>query len=340
MCLTVYLRQLMLFVIISFVFIGCRTVVNIPVDALRPAKKTYPFEIKRVGVINASHVMQINSFNNLESAYLFELDTSILCTAVSYITDQLSGSPRFDSVAHLKGIYYRKPNDFFKPISWTEIDSLSSQLNVDGILAVEAIKFIDTLVSYHYFRDFEYTKGEYQALIIMTQWNLYNQLSHKIIDNWVQADTLIYNDGPYFQYLNKLLAIEQNRGYFANEIAQSMAYKISTCMAPYWETCIRSYFMFSKAEFVKADNLIRQNKWLEAAKIWSLYENDPNPKTAAIACYNMALVCEVQGKYTLALDWLDKSYEKYPTNLALKYRQILKQRLIESVILDSQLNIE
>ena len=57
---------------------------------------------------------------------------------------------------------------------------------------------------------------------------------------------------------------------------------------------------------------------------------------AGRACYNMAIISEINGDLDGAIQWAQKSYENYNIRLALNYLNILKYRQSQNEILKSQ----
>lgn len=92
-----------------------------------------------------------------------------------------------------------------------------------------------------------------------------------------------------------------------------------------------------------AEKYALNNEWLKAAEIWNKQSKNKNPRMAAKACYNMALVCEMEGKLDNAIDWLVQSHsmlkvnneehkeicKRYITVLALRKKEI--ERLAHQV---------
>ena len=54
------------------------------------------------------------------------------------------------------------------------------------------------------------------------------------------------------------------------------------------------------------------------------------------ACYNMAIINEINGNLDKAIEWAQKSYEDYNDKLALQYLNILKNRKSKNIELQMQ----
>ena len=55
-----------------------------------------------------------------------------------------------------------------------------------------------------------------------------------------------------------------------------------------------------------------------------------------MACYNMAIINEINGELDEAISWAQKSYEDYNNKLALEYVRILRNRKAKAETLKRQ----
>ena len=76
--------------------------------------------------------------------------------------------------------------------------------------------------------------------------------------------------------------------------------------------------------------------WDAAAKLWNEAANSSSRKVAGRACYNMAIISEINGDLNGALQWAKKAYVVYRTPYALDYVNILQQRQSNDAVLRSQ----
>ena len=75
--------------------------------------------------------------------------------------------------------------------------------------------------------------------------------------------------------------------------------------------------------------MAQTGNWTEAAKIWETETRNPDPKVAGSACYNMAIINEINGDLDAAIGWAQKGYENYANRLSLYYVNILKNRKVK-----------
>ena len=97
--------------------------------------------------------------------------------------------------------------------------------------------------------------------------------------------------------------------------------------------------MPSAEEMKLAAEYAYNDQWRDAAKIWKVFTDDDNLRLAAAACHNMALVCEVEGKLEIAVEWLEESLNKYRTYTSNNYLIEINRRIMESSRLDKQFGV-
>jgi hypothetical protein len=68
--------------------------------------------------------------------------------------------------------------------------------------------------------------------------------------------------------------------------------------------------------------------------VWAKYVNDENSDLAAIACFNMAVGCEMLGEYELALKWLENIKRKNPSYYWDEYKRLIERRREDKSIID------
>jgi len=59
-------------------------------------------------------------------------------------------------------------------------------------------------------------------------------------------------------------------------------------------------------------------------------------KIAGRACYNMAIINEINGNLDEALQWAQKSYEDYNDKMGIRYARILENRIYKNSVVKMQ----
>lgn len=108
----------------------------------------------------------------------------------------------------------------------------------------------------------------------------------------------------------------------------------------HWEWVQRDYYKGGSADMRAAWHCLDSSDWAGAAAKWKLVAKDSlkNPKTAAKACYNMALYCELNGDIAGALAWIARS-KKLENVLAVYYGRIIREYSGDTVLLTQQLAV-
>lgn len=88
----------------------------------------------------------------------------------------------------------------------------------------------------------------------------------------------------------------------------------------------------------RAERMALSKDWEGALKNWTtVYESSTKKKIRAKAAFNAALACEVLGDLTAAQSWVQKSYVENGNDPALRYSDILDQRIREQGKIDAQI---
>jgi hypothetical protein len=82
--------------------------------------------------------------------------------------------------------------------------------------------------------------------------------------------------------------------------------------------------------------MAQTGNWDGAASIWQQETTSASRKAAGRACYNMAIISEINGDLDGAIQWAQKSYENYNVRLALSYVNILRNRQSDNAVLKNQ----
>jgi hypothetical protein len=98
----------------------------------------------------------------------------------------------------------------------------------------------------------------------------------------------------------------------------------------------RDYYVKGTNNFKVARRKAQLGKWDEAGELWKKETTNPGAKIAGRACYNMAIINEINGDLPLAVEWAQKSYEDFNNKLALDYVRILENRIYKSELVKIQ----
>ena len=85
-------------------------------------------------------------------------------------------------------------------------------------------------------------------------------------------------------------------------------------IVPTWLEVERSYYRSRNVNMLAAEKYCLNGEYLKSAEIYNRETKNKNRNIAAKARYNMALLCEMEGKPDAAIDWLVLSYSAYKQN--------------------------
>jgi hypothetical protein len=106
----------------------------------------------------------------------------------------------------------------------------------------------------------------------------------------------------------------------------NMGKNYATRIITYWIRVSREYYVKGNDNFKIAKRRAQTGNWDGAAELWLKETTNSKAKVAERACYNTAIINEINGDLDKAIEWAKKSYEDYNNKLALEYLNILKNR--------------
>jgi len=208
----------------------------------------------------------------------------------------------------------------------------------------------DLLISLDYFGTIDgmnYVQPIYRGQrYVLTQgiWDLYDLKLMNLEYSGNLVDTVSWHtEGEYEDEIEKWLPPRKDAILNASEISGA---NIADLFVPHWSQVERMYYSSGHVELKKADPLIQEGKWLEAAKIWKANIDNPNKSIVAKSMYNLGLACEMEGDVDAAIDWVVKSFRVFgQKNLVnaencQNYLRILGTRKMDFKRIEYQLNPE
>jgi hypothetical protein len=170
--------------------------------------------------------------------------------------------------------------------------------------------------------------------IVKTGWRIYDPAGRNILDEFVLSKDLVFSGKVINPVAAASALIERKEAVkqVGSKAGQAYAYRIM----PYSTRVSRYYYVRGDGSFKMATRMARTGNWDGAAKIWQQATGSASGKTAGRACYNMAIISEINGDLAGAMQWAQKAYENYGNRLALSYVNVLKNRQTDNAILRSQ----
>ena len=334
---------------LGILLISCSATNNLTMGATEPAIVHLPKDIQRIGIINRSLPSEgnksIDKIDKILSAEGLNLDKKGAEAAITSLSDELVRSGNFEEILILDnetGI--RKGLDVFPAsLSWDTIEEICEANGVDAIFSL-AYYDTDTQVSYKpSVMQLPNNLGIKVAVpahevtlntFIKNGWRIYNPKTKEIVDEFMYTDHVVSSG----KGINPVKAIEAvaRRNEIVEQTSKNIGYAYGSRLSPYKHRISRDYFVRGTDIFVVAKRRAQTGDWQGAAKLWEKELDNSKAKIAGRACYNMAIINEINGDLNAALDWASKSYADYDNKDALRYINILKYRLSQNEVLEQQ----
>ena len=201
----------------------------------------------------------------------------------------------------------------------------SSDITYDSFLAKEPKdqnKIWSNTIAYDVSR-VEYFNAQLTVRIKLG-WRAYDPVDAKVIYEGYQEDSIFYevqgrSNEEAEKKLPSTLNVVEKAGFLAG---------IQMCeqLSPSLYTVERYYYKNGNKDFREAYQLVKFRRWSDAAEIWKPYLSSHHKTIKAMACYNMALIEEMDGNLEQARNLINTAMELYPQEEIFKYKRILDDR--------------
>jgi hypothetical protein len=327
--------------------ISCKTQ-QLYLSVVEPAPVTLPSYIKNVGVINRSIPSdKTKGLDILDKALSLEgvnLDKDGAMESIRGLSDELEHNARFNEIKTLNDVEFRTSalTDFPTPLTWEIVEQVCRESGTDALFSLEKFD-TDTHLNYSSRKtELKTPLGNIPALehqanmetLVKTGWRIYDPGSKLILDEY------IYNESVNFtgRGINPLVAASAlvGRKDAVNQVSNKAGHGYALRIIPFQVRVMRDYYVKGTNNFKIARRKAQVGKWDEAGQLWEKETANPSVKIAGRACYNMAIINEINGDLDSALKWAQKSYEDTNKKLSLRYVHILQNRQYKNDVLKSQ----
>ncbi len=333
-------------ILLTILFTSCKTN-ELYINVLQPAPVTLSPDIKNIGIINRSiptdETKLLDALDKTLSLEGTDLDREGAWESIAGMTEELKSNERFNEVKPLNDINFKASRIGIlpPPLAGRIVDSICAVTGTDALFALERFD-TDTKVSYSSAGKVETKLGNIPLLglevsmetIIKSGWRIYAPAGTGILDEFSFAESLDFTA----RGINLIAAAGalKERKNAIKEVSRNAGHTYAMRILPYRLRVTRDYFVKGTNNFEIARRKAQTGKWDEAGKLWELETANPKMKIAGRACYNMAIINEINGSLDDALGWAQKSWEDYKIRQALKYTRILENRKYNSELLKIQ----
>lgn len=341
------MKKYLIILLTVFTLLSCKTQ-QLYLTVLEPAPVTLPPYIKNVGVINRSiPTDETKSLDLLDKVLSLEgvnLDKEGAMESVRGLSDELLNNTRFNEVKTLNDINFRTSalTDFPTPLTWEIVGQICTETKTDALFSLEKFD-TDTHLNYSTRKvDVKTPLGmipgiEHQAnmeTLVKTGWRIYDPASRRILDEYIYNESVTFSG----RGINPLLAASAlvGRKDAVNQVSNKAGQGYAQRIIPIRLRVMRDYYVKGTNNFKIARRKAQVDKWDEAGQLWDKETTNPSSRIAGRACYNMAIINEINGDLDSALKWAQKSYEDTNNKLALRYVRILENRKYKNDVLKTQ----
>jgi len=305
-----------------------------------PAPVYLSKDIQKIGIIDRSlpseETKLLDNLDKILSIEGKELDKDGASEIIKGLKDELTGKNRFSKILLLTKIDERSPGMGVFPakLPWTKVDQICKRNKVD---ALYVLSFYDTDAKVDYKTvpveivnplGVKIQTVEHHATItttIKSGWRIYDNRNKSIQDEFVTNRSVV----SHGKGINPFKAIKAilDRKEAVMDVSNDMGRKYARRIFNFDIRVSRDYYVRGSDNFKIAKRRAQTGDWDGAADLWEMELSNPKMKVAGRATYNMAIINEINGNLDEALDWASKAYTDYNDKRALRYTNILKNRI-------------
>lgn len=265
--------------------------------------------------------------------------------SVNGLKDELARSNRFTAVQYLDKLDFRSYGAGVFPISlpWDSVEKICRENHSDVLFSLELFDAQTKVGATP--ANIALPIGNIPTLnqlvnvntLVRTGWRIYDPATHTILDEFVLSRDFVFQSRGFDVIAAgaALLGHKEEVKRAGVNAGQAYAQRI----LPYSIRVSRFYYVRGNNNFIVARRMAQTGNWDGAGRLWQQETNNPSRKVAGRACYNMAIICEINGDVDGAIMWAQKAYEVYANRLALSYVNVLHQRQSENALLKNQTEV-
>lgn len=345
------MKRPVFFILISIGLYSCASTELVRLSVLEPAPVTVPGNVKRIGLLDRSEIMPQNkAMDVVDKVFSLEgkdLDSEGALASIRGLQDELLKNGRFTEIRMIKdtGVSSLVPGIFPLPLSWDQVEKICRANNVDILFALELFD-TDSKVSYAAnpvtvntplgkVPGIEHVATMHTTL--KAGWRIYDPAEQIILDEFPIVENMVFTGRGVnpVKAAGALIERKEALKQVGNKSGRDYAFRI----LPFWLRVSRDYYVRGTDNFRLARRKAQTGNWDGAALLWEKETTNGKEKVAGRACYNMAIINEINGDLNNAKLWAQKAYERYNNKPALRYVNILENRAIKRSLAEQQESI-
>lgn len=327
------MKRYLIIALVAVAATSCKTQ-QLYLNVTQPAPVTVPAYVKAVGVIDrTAPTAETKKMDNIENALTLEgsdLDSLGKRENLAGLSEELLSNDRFNEVLDLTSLDFRTSSmgDFPQALNWSLVESLCKENNIDAVFALELYD-TDTRIQHVNTTASKETPLLASVLepnttvetIVKTGWRIYEPQQKAILDEYVISRSFGYTGSiatAAISFAKRKEAVKSA----SNDAGHAYGLRL----LPYNMRVTRDYYVKGTSNFKAAMRKAQNGKWDEAGALWEKETTNSDGDIAGRACYNMAIINEINGNLPEAISWAEKAYEDHGNKLGRDYARILKNR--------------
>ena len=347
---TFVIRPTLPLLICAFIILGCSSTNNLTMSVTEPAPVYVPNHIKRIGILNRSESTSNKTLDKIDKIFSAEgqnLDKEGAENLILGIKDEFEKNQTFEDVILVESDMIKNPGlgIFPNPMSWNTVSQICEKNNIDALVV---LSFYDTDASIKYnIQSINKANAlglkipliEHIAEVntnILAGFRIYDKANKTILDEIINNDW----SRSIGRGINPVKAAEAiiGRKEAILQISNGIGHRYALRTYPFKIRVSREYYVKGTDNFERGKRRAQTGDWNGAAQLWEVETKNSKSKIAGRACYNMAIINEINGDLNTATDWASKSYTDYRDKNALRYLKILENRMAKNELLARRTN--
>jgi Family of unknown function (DUF6340) len=326
---------------------SCTSTNLMSLSVMEPAPVSITSNIKTIAVVDRSQASKASQ--SIDAVHkVFALESNDLQKAGAQaslhgLSDELMKNNRFTEVKPLNiDLRSYGAGVFPSALQWDSVDKICRESNTDALFSLELfdaeskINYAATPANINVGITNLPAVEHHVSMTtsVKTGWRIYDPSNRIILDEYVLGRDISSSGSG----INPAAAASALAGRIeaVKDVSTQAGQAYASRILPYWIRVSRDYFVGGDDNFKTAKRKAQSGNWDGAAEIWQQETKNTDGKLAGRACYNMAIISEINGNLDGAISWAQKSYEDYKIRLALNYLNILKYRKRQNELLKSQ----
>lgn len=331
------------------IFISSCGTKSISFQALEPGQITLPSNVKTIAVINRykpdrTKDKVLNFIEGLLTGEMVGTDLVGSRAAVEGLQQKLSESPRVKVIFVPYDLKGSGTGFFPNPLDPAEVKKICDQYSADALVTLEAfdhdvsrrIKRIESKRTVNGKEVIDISFRATKWIRMNVGWRVYDATGTKLIDEHQMLTEMGFDNTASTEVA--AFAGIPNAMQLVPKVGNRAGFDYATRIAPHYVWIGRSFYAKTKNQNIREGaNKAQFGYWSEAAEKWIKATEDPDPKIAAKACYNMSIAAEAMGNFDVAESWAKKAYEKHSKARYSHRVWEIKDRIAKAQRLDQQM---